>query len=56
MQPKVTTADLAGKYPGVVTVDSQPVRPDVGSPTGFDEGSMMSVTVGVLSCRAEDAR
>ena len=42
--------------PGVVTIASQPVRPDAGSPTGFDQSSMVSVTVGVLSCRADDAR
>jgi len=57
---RVTQVASAGvaqvTLPGVVTIASQPVRPDSTSPTGFDETSVVSLTVGALSCRAEDAR
>jgi Tfp pilus assembly protein PilV len=50
---EVVKAQLAGvanvKLPGVVTITSQPVRD--GDPT-----SVVSVTVGALSCSAEDLR
>jgi prepilin-type N-terminal cleavage/methylation domain-containing protein len=49
---RVTTSPgtAAVTVPGVVTVASQPVR-------GVDDpASMVSVTVGALSCRAEDSR
>jgi prepilin-type N-terminal cleavage/methylation domain-containing protein len=45
------------KVPGVVKIVSQPVRSDTTSTTGAsDATSAVSVTVGALSCRAEDGR
>ncbi len=45
------------KLPGIVKIVSQPVRTDATSLTGEnDETSAVSVTVGALSCKAEDAR
>jgi hypothetical protein len=43
------------KLPGVVTIQSQPVRQDATLPGG-DPTSVMSVAVGALSCSAQDAR
>lgn len=44
------------KLPGVLKIVSQPVRPDATVTSGLDEGSVVSLTLGALSCRAEDAR
>lgn len=43
------------KLPGVVKIASQPVRRNAED-TGPDEVSVVSATVGALSCRAEDRR
>ena len=57
---KVVDVHVAGvtqvKLPGIVKIASQPVRTDAASPSGFDDSSVVSLTVGALSCRAEDAR
>lgn len=42
--------------PGIVNIASTPVRPDATAPSGLDDNSVVSLTVGALSCRAEDAR
>ena len=42
--------------PGIVNIVSTPVRPDATAPSGVDETSVVSLTVGALSCRAEDGR
>jgi Tfp pilus assembly protein PilV len=44
------------KIPGVVTISTQPVRNDSTEPDGLDPTSVLSVTVGALSCSAMDAR
>lgn len=56
---EVNTTAAAGiakvQLPGVVTIVSQPVRQDATLPGG-DPTSVMSVTVGALSCTTEDRR
>jgi type II secretory pathway pseudopilin PulG len=42
--------------PGIVTIATQPVRQDAADPTVADPTSGVSLTVGALSCSAEDAR
>lgn len=42
--------------PGVVTIASQPVRPDPSAPDGLDAASTVSVAIGALGCHAEDRR
>ena len=44
------------KLPGVVTLTTQPLRPDANAADGLDATSVMSVALGALSCSAEDAR
>jgi hypothetical protein len=53
----VTTAAGAAqvKLPGIVKIASQPVRRNAED-TGPDDVSVVSATVGALSCRAEDKR
>jgi type II secretory pathway pseudopilin PulG len=49
-----TSGVAALTVPGVVSIASQPVRP--ATPEGLDPTSAVSLTVGALSCSAEDAR
>lgn len=44
------------KIPGVVKIVSQPVRPDASTTGTNDAASAVSLTVGALACKAEDAR
>lgn len=44
------------KIPGVVTLVTQPVRNDGDAPDGLDATSVVSLTLGALSCSAMDAR
>ena len=57
---KVTKVQAGGlaevALPGVVTVATQPVRPDATAPDGLDPTSVVSVAVGALNCSAEDSR
>jgi type II secretory pathway pseudopilin PulG len=48
------TAQLT--LPGIITIASQPVRPDTNSADGLDATSVVSVAVGALGCLAEDRR
>jgi hypothetical protein len=50
---KVTGTGAKVTLPGVVTIATQPVRGTTGAP---DPSSGVSVTVGAVSCSAEDAR
>ena len=60
MSSEVTTTATGGvaevTLPGVVTIASQPLRPDLGSPDLLDAASTMSVAVGALGCHAGDRR
>jgi prepilin-type N-terminal cleavage/methylation domain-containing protein len=57
---EVTTTAAAGlaevTLPGVVTIATQPVRPDATDATLADESSVLSIAVGALDCSAEDQR
>lgn len=57
---EVTTSASGGtasvKIPGVVTIATQPVRNDATAPDGLDATSVVSLTLGALSCSAMDAR
>lgn len=58
--PEVSVTAGAGeasvKLPGVVTIASQPVRPDATVATDPDPTSVVSLTLGAVSCRALDDR
>lgn len=57
---KVVDVHSAGvaqvNLPGIVNIASTPVRPDAAAESGLDDNSVVSLTLGALSCRAEDAR
>lgn len=57
---KVATTEAGGvaevTLPGVVTIASQPTRLDPSSASGYDESSVVSLTVGAMTCHAEDSR
>lgn len=56
----VRTSQSAGaaevSVPGVVAIATQPVRADAAAPDGLDPASAVSLTLGAVSCSAEDAR
>lgn len=53
----VSSSGLARvQVPGVVKIVSQPVRALAGTPGSDDDTSAVSLTVGALSCKAQDAR